>query len=60
MYVSKKDIDTIAELSAFVDGAVESADGKDDNGNDIADYWLDFSDRVDKLQQKMNRQHCRQ
>ena len=26
MYVSKKDLDTIMELCAFVDGALESAD----------------------------------
>ena len=57
MYVSDKDIDTIAELAAFVDGAVESADGKDSEGNNIVDYWLDFSKRVDKLQNKMMNQN---
>lgn len=60
MYVSKKDIDTIAELAAFVDGALESADGVDENGNDIVEYWKEFSIRVDKLQAKMQKQYERQ
>jgi len=51
MYVSLKDLDTIAELSAFVDGALESADD--------AEYWGGLSARVDKLQQKMIRQRDR-
>ena len=60
MYVSKKDIGTMAELAAFVDGALESADGVDENGNGIAAYWKEFSIRVDKLQAKMQRQYDRQ
>lgn len=60
MYVSKKDIDTIAELAAFVDGALESADGVDENGKDIVEYWKEFSLRVDKLQSKMTKQYERQ
>lgn len=60
MYVSKKDIDTIAELAAFVDGALENADGVDENGNDIVEYWKEFTIRVDKLQLKMQKQYERQ
>jgi len=48
MYVSLKDLDTIAELSAFVDGALESADD--------VEYWGGLSKRVDQLQRKMTRQ----
>lgn len=51
MYVSLKDLDTIAELSAFVDGALESADD--------AEYWGGLSAIVDKLQQKMIQQRDR-
>ncbi len=53
MYVSKKDLKTISELTAFVDGALESADGVDEDGNDIAEYWKDFSKRTLHLQDKM-------
>jgi len=60
MYVSDKDLDTITELAAFVDGALESADGKDEDGNDIVDYWKEFSIRVDKLQDKMIKQNKNQ
>ncbi len=52
MYVSDKDIDTIAELAAFVDGALESAD-------DVK-YWQDLSKRTDKLQNKMVKQNHKQ
>jgi len=55
MYVSKKDIETMLELSAFVAGALESCDGEDENGNPISSYWIDLEKRVDKLDQKMQR-----
>lgn len=51
MYVSLKDLDTISELSAFVDGALESADD--------SKYWSDLSSRVNKLQIKMTKQRER-
>lgn len=60
MYVSKKDIETMRELSAFVTGALESCDGEDENGNAISDYWIDLEKRVDKLENKMIRQFERQ
>lgn len=60
MYISKQDLITIAELAAYVDGAVESADGVDENGNSIADYWNDFSVRVGKLHKKMKLQNYKQ
>lgn len=60
MYVSDKDLETIGELHAYVDGALESADGKDEHGNDIVEYWLDLSNRVSKLQKKMKRQNWSQ
>lgn len=60
MYVTLKDLETISELSAFVDGALESADGLDENGNNISDYWLDLDRRVEKLHLKMKRQYSRQ
>ena len=56
MYVTLKDLETISELSAFVDGALESADGLDENGKNISEYWLDLDKRVEKLQSKMNKQ----
>ena len=52
MYVSKKDLDTIAELSAFVAGALESA-------YDIK-YWSDLEKRTNHLERKMHRQSSRQ
>ena len=60
MYVTLKDLETISELSAFVDGALESADGLDDNGKNILEYWLDLDKRVEKLQSKMKKQYSRQ
>lgn len=57
MYVNKKDIDTISELSAYVAGAVESLDPDDE---DLVNYWMDFEQRVDKLERKMQRQFERQ
>jgi len=60
MYVSQKDLETISELSAFVDGALESSDGVDEHGNSIPEYWKEFSIRTDKLQQKMMNQNNRQ
>lgn len=55
MYVSEKDLKTIAELTAFVDGALESCDGED-----IVKYWIDFSKRVNKLESKMIKQNATQ
>lgn len=60
MYVTLKDLETISELSAFVDGALESADGLDENGKNISEYWLDLDKRVEKLQSKMKKQYSRQ
>ena len=60
MYVTLKDLETISELSAFVDGALESADGLDENGKNILEYWLDLDKRVEKLQSKMKKQYSRQ
>lgn len=60
MYVTLKDLDTISELSAFVDGALEAADGLDENGKNISEYWLDLDKRVEKLYSKMKRQYSRQ
>ena len=60
MYVTMKDLETISELSAFVDGALESADGLDENGKNISEYWLDLDKRVEKLQSKMKKQYSRQ
>jgi len=52
MYVTEKDLDTISELSAFVAGALESADD--------VEYWSDLEKRVNKLEQKMGKQYARQ
>ena len=60
MYVTLKDLETISELSAFVDGALESADGLDENGKNILEYWLDLDKRIEKLQSKMKKQYSRQ
>jgi hypothetical protein len=60
MYITEKDLDTISELSAYVDGALESADGFDENGLNIQDYWLDLDKRVELLQNKMKKQFHRQ
>lgn len=60
MYVTLKDLETISELSAFVDGALEAADGLDENGKNISEYWLDLDKRVEKLQSKMKKQYSRQ
>jgi len=49
MYIRKKDIDTIAELTAMVDGAIESVDGD----KDMMDYWENFSKRVNDLEIRM-------
>ena len=51
MYVSEKDLQTIMELTAFVDGALESADD--------SEYWLDLSKRATDLQDKMKNQQER-
>ena len=60
MYVSKKDIETIRQLSAFVTGALESCDGEDEDGQPIENYWKDLEKRVEKLELKMYRQFERQ
>lgn len=57
MYVNKKDLDTIGEMSAYVAGAVESLDPDDD---DLVKYWQDFENRVNKLERKMHRHFKRQ
>lgn len=48
MYVTEKDLDTIAELSAFVAGALESAD-------DVK-YWSCLEKRTNKIEKKMQKQ----
>jgi len=48
MYVTKKDLDTISELSAFVAGALESADD--------SEYWFDLEKRTNKIERKMQKQ----
>ncbi len=52
MYVSKKDLETISELSAFVAGALESAEDHE--------YWFDLDSRTNKLEKKMHNQYNRQ
>ena len=48
MYVTEKDLDTIAELSAFVAGALESADD--------VEYWSSLEKRTNKIEKKMQKQ----
>jgi len=48
MYISKKDLDTISELSAMVSGALESADD--------VEYWSDLEKRTNKIEKKMQKQ----
>ncbi len=48
MYISKKDLDTISELSAFVAGALESADD--------FEYWSDLEKRTNNIEKKMLKQ----
>jgi len=52
MYVTSKELDTMAELSAFVAGALESADD--------VEYWHDLDKRVADLEKKMWKQYARQ
>ena len=61
MYVNKKDIDTIAELSAYVAAAVESQDAENnDESNDRRNYWFDLEKRTNDLEKRMHRQFDRQ
>lgn len=52
MYVTKQDLDTISELSAFVAGALESADD--------VQYWSDLEKRTNKIESKMLKQFSSQ
>ena len=52
MYVTNKDLETISELSAFVDGALESADD--------VEYWSDLSKRTSDLQKRMKEANFKQ
>lgn len=54
MYVSKKDLDTIVELLAYVDGAIESAEEQK------KPYWRNLHDRTYKLMNKMRKQSVEQ
>jgi hypothetical protein len=60
MYVSEKDLNTISELTALIDGHLESVDGLDEFGNNLIDYWIDFSKRTNALEIKMKKQYYRQ
>jgi len=48
MHVTKKDLDTITELSAFVSGALESADD--------VEYWGSLEKRTNNIEKKMHKQ----
>jgi hypothetical protein len=49
MYITEKDLETIRELSAFVAGALESAD-------DVR-YWSDLEKNTNKIETKMWKQY---
>lgn len=60
MYVTDKDINTVSELQAMIDGALEAVDGVDENGVDLEVYWQDFATRASVLFGKMIKQRDRQ
>ena len=49
MYVSKKDVDTMHELIAFVEGQIDAVEDEE--------YWFDFLHRTKKLSDKMLKVH---
>jgi len=49
MYITEKELDTISELSAFVAGALESADD--------VEYWSDLERRTNRIERKMQKQY---
>lgn len=57
MYVSKKDLDTMRELEALVEGNLESVGDLEDSeeSQKITEYWQDFDVRVGKLRDKLNK-----
>jgi len=52
MYITLKDLETISELSAFVAGALESADD--------VEYWSDLERRTNRREIKMGKQFTSQ
>jgi broad specificity phosphatase PhoE len=52
MYVTDENIETLRELRAFVDGALESADDEE--------YWQDLASRTSDLFRKAIKQRDRQ
>ncbi len=60
MYVTEKDLEVMRQVTAFIDGALESADGVDEQGDNIQDYWIRFSNEANRLEFKMQRANARQ
>ena len=52
MYIKESEVDTMHELTAFVEGQIDGAED--------VEYWHDFLHRVKALTEKMTESHRKQ
>ena len=52
MYIKQEEVDTMHELTAFVEGQLEAVEDET--------YWLDFLHRVKAITDKMTKAHEKQ